>query len=292
MKRKGAAIGTFDGLHLGHRSVLELLKTESQERGLDPIAITFDRHPLELIAPERVPPQLTTVGKRKKLLRETGVEPVVLMFDEDLRKTSAEEWMKRMRDEFGVGLLVIGYDNTFGHDGVNLSVGDYKEMGKKSDIEVIVANELKDISSSAIRKAVKNGEMERSHEMLGRPYSITGRVVEGQSLGRALGFPTANIAIDPKIAIPKDGVYAAIVKINDGSNHPAMVNIGVRPTLGRSSERVIEVHILDWQGDLYGKEITVRFLKRLRDEKRFDSIDELKRQLSIDREEVLGVVES
>ena len=290
MKKIGAAIGTFDGLHLGHRSVLEKLKKVSKEREMQPVAITFDRHPLELISPERVPPQLTTIGKRKKLLRETGVEPLVLSFDEELRKTSAEEWMHRMNKELGVGLLVIGYDNTFGHDGVNLSVSDYKEIGKKHGIEVIAAEELKDISSSAIRKAVNNGDMEKACEMLGRPYSITSEVKSGQSIGRALGFPTANMAIDEKIAIPKNGAYASIVRLPDGTKHPAMVNIGVRPTLGRGNQRVIEVHILNWEGDLYGKEITVRFLKRLRDEKKFNSIDELKRQLIKDREEVFGVV--
>lgn len=288
MRKRGAAIGTFDGVHRGHRIVLKLLEEKCSENDLEPIAITFDRHPLALIDPSREPASLTTLEMRKKLLKEASANPVVVEFNEELRSTSAEDWMKKIQNDHGVELLVIGYDNTFGCDGLNLSVAEYRALGEKTGIEVIVAPELKETSSSAIRKAVKEGEVFKAGEMLGRPYSITGKVVKGNSLGRVLGFPTANLDIPPKMAIPKEGVYSAVVKLPSGEKFPAMVNIGVRPTVRRGDNKVIECHIIGWRGDLYDREITIRFLTRLRDEKKFDSIDELKKQLDKDLVEVLN----
>lgn len=284
MKLVVAAIGTFDGVHRGHLSVLNALTQYAREHDMDPVAITFDRHPLSLIAPERTPAELTPLWKKKKLLKEGGVFPKVINFDEPLRKTSALEWMHRLHDDFGVKALVIGYDNTFGCDGVNLSLEDYRKLGEKTGITVLTADEVKGVSSSAIRKAVNNGDVEKAHELLGRPYSITAKVVAGNSLGHTIGFPTANIDLPLGAAVPKPGVYYAIVKtLEDGIKHPAMVNIGTRPTVMRGNDTVIEAHLIDWEGDLYGKEITVRFLKRLRDEQKFPSIDALRAQLEIDK---------
>lgn len=278
-----AAIGTFDGVHLGHKSVLKALVEYAEENNMQPCVITFNRHPLSLIDPDRCPLELTPLKKKKKLLTEAGAEPVVLEFDDDLRAVTAEDWMKRLHDIFNVKALVVGYDNTFGSDGVNLSLEDYRKLGEKIGVEVLSAQEIKEVSSSAIRKAVVEGDMERAEKMLGRPYSITGRVEKGNSLGHEIGYPTANLDLPAGMAVPKPGVYAAVVKIlSTGTKHPAMVNIGSRPTVRRGDYRVIEAHLLDWSGDLYGKEITVRFLKRLRDEKKFDTIDELKTQLSND----------
>lgn len=290
---KIAAIGTFDGVHRGHRSVLDTLVNYASEHGLRPVAITFSGHPLALIAPDRAPHLLTPLSKKRKLLKEHGVEPVVLEFDSSLRNTTAEEWMRRLHDEFNVVALVIGYDNTFGSDGVSLSLEDYRKIGEKTGIKVLTAKEIKSVSSSAIRKAVHAGDMEKAREMLGRPYSITGKVVTGNSLGHTIGFPTANLDLPEGVAIPKPGAYAAIVKtLADGVKHPAIVNVGKRPTVMRGDYSVIEAHLIDWIGDLYGKEITIRFLKRLRDEKKFDSIDALKVQLAQDREEALNLINS
>lgn len=287
MKPRIAAIGTFDGVHRGHRSVLSVLTDYATNHDMEAIAITFDKHPLALIDPERTPQELTPLHKKKKLLKEVGVKPLVLEFDEPLRATTAREWMKRLHEEFGVTILVIGYDNTFGSDGINFSLEDYKKIGSEEGIEVLTAKEIRGVSSSAIRKAVSEGEMEKAHEMLGRPYSITGRVVKGNSLGHSIGFPTANLDLPEGAAIPKPGVYAAIVKnLDNGKKQLAMVNIGKRPTVMRGDYTVIEAHLIDWTGDLYGKEITVRFLKRIRDEKKFDSIESLKQQLALDKEEV------
>ena len=284
-----AAIGTFDGVHRGHRSVLGALVKYANEHGLQPVAITFDRHPLALINPERTPFELTPQWKKKKLLSEAGAMPMIIEFDEPLRSTTARQWMKRLHDKLGVVALVVGYDNTFGSDGINLSLDDYKKLGEEEGVVVLTAEEIKGVSSSAIRKAVASGDMPKAREMLGRPYSITATVVTGNSLGHTIGFPTAHIDIPNGVAMPKPGVYSAVVKILEtGEKFPAMVNIGRRPTVKRGDGMVIEAHIINWSGDLYGKDITVRFLKRLRDEQQFESINALKRQLAQDKEEVLN----
>ena len=285
-KESGAAIGTFDGVHLGHRAVLATLQGKCKEMGLCPIALTFDRHPLALIDPVRTPPEITSLPKKKKLISQCGVEPVVLEFNEDLRQTNAAEWMKKIKEELGVRLLVIGYDNTFGSDGVNMSVADYKRLGKEIGIEVIDVAEIKDISSSAIRKAIKSGDLDRAEKMLGRKFSFSGTVVNGNRIGRTLGFPTANLAVGDSVAVPARGTYAAVATLPDGKEYKSMVNIGTRPTLRRGDDQVIEAHLLDYQGDLYGKKISLRFLKRLRDEIKFDTIDALRRQIALDREMV------
>lgn len=293
MKPVVAAVGTFDGVHRGHRSVLDALVDYARENDMQPMAITFDRHPLHLIDPSRIPGELTPLWKKKKLLMEHGVIPMVLEFNGALRDTTAKDWMKRLRDEFSVRTLILGYDNTFGSDGIKYSLEDYKRMGEDLGIKVLRADQVKGVSSSAIRKAVEEGDMKKAREMLGRPYSITAKVVKGNSLGHTIGYPTANIDIPEGAALPKPGVYAAIVKIlKDGSKHPAMVNIGNRPTVMRGDYTVIEAHLIDWMGDLYGKDITVRFIRRLRDEEKFDSIEALKAQLADDKKEALEVLNS
>ena len=289
---KAAAIGTFDGVHRGHRSVLKALTDYASEHDMEPVAITFDKHPLSLIDPLRTPGELTPLWKKKNLLTEIGVKPLVLNFDADLRNTTAYEWMRRLHDEFAVKALVIGYDNTFGSDGVNLSLEDYRELGRKVGIEVITAEEIKGVSSSAIRKAVAAGEMEKAAKLLGRPFSITSKVIKGKSLGHTIGFPTANIDPPEGVSMPKTGVYAAVVKIlEEGKKYPAMVNVGRRPTVRRGDDIVIEANIIDWSGDLYDKDITVRFLHRIRDEEKFDSIDALRQQLEKDRSTVRNLIE-
>lgn len=292
-KPRAAAIGTFDGVHKGHCCVLGLLKEHAQKKGLEPLAITFRNHPLEFISPDKAPLQLTHVSKKEKLIIENGVVPLVLDFDEEVRSSSAARWMEKLHHELGVRVLVVGYDNTFGCDGVNMSLEDYRVLGREIGIDVVMAGEVKGVSSSAIRHCIVSGEVTKAAEMLGRPYSISGNVVSGNRIGRSIGFPTANLEPPKRMAIPANGVYAVTVEIpGDGKVYPAMVNIGTRPTLKKGEDKVIECHVINWDGDLYGKNITVNFIERIRDEKKFDSLEELKRQLSSDMETVSEILKT
>lgn len=283
MRKKAAVIGSFDGVHLGHAAVLSTLRNEAEARNLEPIAISFDRHPLSLIDPSRAPEAITSLQKKEELIRKAGVTPVILPFDENLRATTAADWIRFLKDSFDVELLVVGYDTTFGSDGLSYSISGYRNLGKENGIEVIEAPFVAGISSSAIRKAVAEGMVEHAAEMLGRNFQLNGIVVGGNRLGRTIGFPTANLLPAPGIVIPANGVYAARAILTDGKHIGAMVNIGTRPTIMRGDDRTVEAHLIGWEGDLYGKPLTLAFVSRLRDEIRFNSIDALRRQLEEDR---------
>ncbi|MDE6095054.1 MAG: riboflavin biosynthesis protein RibF [Muribaculaceae bacterium] len=283
MRKKAAVIGSFDGVHLGHAAVLSTLRNEAEARNLEPIAISFDRHPLSLIDPSRAPEAITSLQKKEELIRKAGVSPVILPFDENLRATTAADWIRFLKDSFDMELLVVGYDTTFGSDGLSYSISGYRNLGKENGIEVIEAPFVAGISSSAIRKAVAEGMVEHAAEMLGRNFQLNGIVVGGNRLGRTIGFPTANLLPAPGIVIPANGVYAARAILTDGKHIGAMVNIGTRPTIMRGDDRTVEAHLIGWEGDLYGKNLTLAFVSRLRDEIRFNSIDALRRQLEEDR---------
>lgn len=291
MNKRAASIGTFDGVHLGHRQVLKLLKEKALEAGLEPVVFTFSKHPLSVINPEKLPKSLTDIDKKCNLIRKEGVGPLILNFDRHMQSLTAEEMLKSLREDEDVEMLILGYDNKFGCNGKNLSRNDYVELGEKNGIKVIIADELKGISSSAIRKAIEDGDMKIARQMLGRPFSITGTVVEGNKIGRQIGFPTANIEIPSASVVPKPGVYAGRV-VAEGIFKPALINIGVRPTVSNDNKPIIETHLIDWNGDLYGKEIIVEFLKRVRDEKKFSSIEELKSQIIKDKQELFNTVVS
>lgn len=283
MNGAAAAIGTFDGVHLGHEAVLACLRDVASRHGLTPVAVTFDRHPLALIAPERAPMAITTPEKKAELIRKAGVCPLVLPFDENLRSTTARGWMRRLHEEMGVTEIVAGYDNTFGCDGINLSIAGYAAIGRECGIGITEAPFIPGVSSSAIRKAIAAGDVEHAERMLGRPFCLNGIVVEGNRLGRTLGFPTANLLPEPGIIIPGNGVYAAMATLPDGKRHEAMVNIGTRPTVRRGDDRTVEAHILGYNGDLYGHHVALSFRARMRDETRFNSIDALRAQLEKDK---------
>ncbi len=293
--KKAVTIGTFDGVHKGHKLVLDTLKEAARERRLKPVAITFDRHPLELISPQRAPGNLMSTERKTELIRNEGVEPLVLPFNEQLRSMRAYEWLDYVHRKYDVVLLVAGYDNTFGSDGIDLSISDYQAIGASIGIEVISAPEEAGVSSSAIRKAVKSGDIESAVMMLGHMPEIEGKVISGFHIGREIGFPTANLQVSGRSVIPGLGVYAAKAFIEGaGQGCPAMVNIGTRPTFDETadgSERVsIEAHIIGKDENLYGKGIRLEFAGKLRDEKKFGSIDELKVQLGNDRENVLEIL--
>lgn len=293
--KKAVTIGTFDGVHRGHKLVLDTLKKEASKRGLQPTAMTFDRHPLDLIAPERSPGNLMTTARKAEKIRNEGVEPIILTFTEQLRMMTAYEWLDHIHRKYDVELLVAGYDNTFGSDGIDLSIADYRAMGETIGIEVISAPEEHGVSSSAIRKAVKAGDILQARKLLGHNPEIEGKVTSGFHVGKEIGFPTANLQVASGTVIPAIGVYAAKAYIgSDENGFPAMVDIGRRPTFddtSTSSEHIgVEAHIIGMDEDLYGKTIRLEFIDRLRDEIKFNSVDELRRQLKKDRDESLRLM--
>ncbi len=288
---KAATVGTFDGVHTGHGTVLDTLVSEARKEGLEPVAITFDRHPLEVIAPGRAPGFLIGTEEKLALLRDAGVTPVVMAFDEEMRRQTAREWIRSLHDDLGVRLLVVGYDNTFGSDGLTMSIADYRALGEEAGVKVVEAPVCPGVSSSAVRKAVAGGRIEDAVRMLGRPYRLRGVVTRGNRLGRKLGFPTANITPAKGQILPPEGVYAGDALLPDGSRRMAAVNIGRRPTVGDLKEPIIEAHILDFSGDIYGQVLKLDLIGRIRGEEKFASLDELKARLAKDVDAVRSLQE-
>ena len=284
-----ATIGFFDGVHIGHCHLISMLKKVARERGVKSCVITFDRHPRQVVQPEWCPEMLTTLDEKKQLLEATGIDRCeVLHFDREMANQSARDFMLHtLKERLGVSILATGYDNRFGH---NRSEGfdDYVRYGKEIGIEVIRGDELTDgsnnVSSSSIRRMLKEGRIEDATRCLGREYQLTGTVVGGEHIGRTIGFPTANIRPnDSNKLIPEKGVYAVDVwsENEDFSSRRAMLNIGTRPTFDGKAT-TIEVHIPHFEGNLYGKTLTIAFIKKTRDERKFDSPEALVEQLNKD----------
>lgn len=288
-----ATIGVFDGVHRGHQSVLGQLMKEAHRQQTVATVITFDRHPLRVVYPEKCPPLLTTLDERLELLAAAGVQRcVVLPFTEEMARMAARDFMWLMHRQLGVQLLLTGYDNRFGHDRT-ATFEDYVRYGKEAGMRVEVlspAAVLEDghpVNSSSVRRLLAEGQLERARHCLGRDYSIEGRVVDGAHVGRRIGYPTANISPDACKLVPKEGAYAVWASVGgEETLRPAMMNIGTCPTFG-DRPTTLEVHLFDYAGDLYGRPVRVRFVSRLRDEQRFADMDGLKRQLSADREAAL-----
>lgn len=284
MTRRIVTVGTFDGVHRGHLAVIGTLAREGAARGLSPLLMTFSNHPLEVVAPDRVPQMLMTAEEKREALCSTGIETVMLAFDRALCALTARQWMLRLRDEYAMGCMVVGYDNTFGSDGRGLERPSFLKLGEDLGIAMIQAPELPGISSSAIRRALAEGDIAAANEMLGYRYTLAGEVMHGRHIGTALGFPTANISLPAVKALPLAGVYAAVASgLPDGKAHPAVVNIGRRPTVEADGKIVPEAHIIAYEGgDLYGRQLQLSLVKRIRAEKRFDSLDSLKSAIAAD----------
>lgn len=277
-------IGFFDGVHRGHQHLIRQVRDEAIRRGMRSLLITFDRHPRSVFAPDAVPSLLTTAAEKMPLLRATGIDDIyVLPFDASMAALTAREFMQKvLRDELGVTVLVIGYDHQFGRPQNESkrrpSITDYQAWGREVGIEVVQAEELKGehISSSIIRRALEAGDVKTANRLLGRSYTWMGRVVHGHGIGRQLGFPTANLeTIAPEKLLPARGVYAV---------HGGMLNIGQRPTIDNGSDTSIEVHLFDCHQDLYDQTLTLSFITRLREERRFESEADLIQQLQRDKE--------
>ncbi len=276
-----ATIGFFDGVHLGHRCLLRQVCAVARERGLSSLVVTFDRHPRQVFG-GYVPSLLTTTEEKLPLLRGAGVDEIrVLRFDLALSRLSAREFIRKMRDEMGVRCLVMGYDHRFGHDGG--SGLDYSTIAKEEGVELLRARELDGLkaSSSVVRRFLQAGDVEGASKVLGYGYRLGGRVVHGKGVGRQLGFPTANIEVPREKLVPACGVYAVRATLRDGS-HSGMLNIGNRPTMQDGGAVSVEVHLLDFSGDLYGETLTVELFSRLRGERRFSDASALAAQLRAD----------
>ena len=263
-------------MHKGHRYLFGQLKQTGIARGLQPLIVTFAEHPRTVLQSDYMPQLLTSRDERRALLSAYG-EVLMLPFAE-IQPLTAAQFMEKMHNEYEVEVLLMGYDHRFGSDRPK-HPQDYRHIGERCGIEVLTMNEFVDgelhVSSTEIRSALENGNIAVANDLIGRPYSLKGEVVHGKGLGRQLGFPTANIQpFDPNKVIPKAGVYAVTVRSYALEWTPAMLNIDAQGT--------IEAHIPTFQGDLYGQPMEIRFLRFIREERRFESIDELKKQIKAD----------
>ena len=277
-------IGVFDGVHLGHKHLLGELKKEAKKRDWLSGVVTFRQHPQAVLSPETRLPFLTDLAERSHRLKEAGVdEVIVLSFTRDLSRLSATGFLGRLKEHLRMRGLVIGYDFALGlkREGNTETLRTLgEEMGFSVSVIPPVTAGDEVVSSTAIREALSRGDMERVSKLLGRHFRLHGRVVTGASRGRGLGFPTANLAVDPGQALPPDGVYVTRAYIGKGS-HPAMTNIGRRPTF-TEAERAIEVYLLDFEGNVYDREMSIDLIHYLRGEKQFTTAEELKQQIAAD----------
>lgn len=278
-------VGTFDGVHLGHQEVIRYLVGRAREQGVPGLVVTFDPHPREVVRGEAVP-LLTTVEERAHYLAELGVHhTIVIPFNRDFAAIPAARFVEDVLvGRLQMGEIVIGYDHGFGRKregNADLLRAIGPDLGFRVDVIPAHVVEKHVVSSSQIRTLlIEHGDAGHARELLGRPYRLAGTVVEGDRRGRLIGFPTANLRVDARKIVPLRGVYAVRAGVG-GVRWPAMMNIGVRPTFDGQEMR-LEVHLLGFEGDLYGKEVVVEFIARLRDEQRFDGIDALRRQLEED----------
>lgn len=285
-------IGSFDGVHLGHAALIKYLCDKALSLSLKPAIVTFAQHPRSVVTPGDAPLLLTTDHEKEALLAGYNVQLIVLDFNEQLRRTSAKQFLRTLRDSHGVRALVTGFNNHFGYDRVcagHALDAICNELGITAFTcgETIVGSDR--VSSSEIRGLIDKGEMAQAVALLGHPYTLTGTVGHGKAIGRTIGFPTANITdICPAKLMPQPGVYAATVDIPGEGQYAAMLNIGQRPTVDTPDAPIsIEAHIINYQGDLYNQRLTLAILARIRDERRFESLDLLTDQLVRDRDTTL-----
>ncbi len=296
-QKRIAAVGMYDGVHCGHRYLIDNLKTEASKRGIRSAVVTFIKHPLSVIAPESAPFLLSTLDEKLKLLSSAGIDDCILMdFNDTMRNMPASDFLSMLHNSYGIDALTVGFNNRFGHNRTE-GIDEYRKTGQSLGMEIIGASEFlfdnNHISSSVIRQYISGGNIKDANKALGYNYFIIGNVAEGQKLGRTIGFPTANIEpYDSSKLIPKTGVYAAFVYLKDSMRYNAMVNIGYRPTVDNSNNPhlSIEAHIMDFSGDIYNNEITVEFLDYIRQEQQFGSLETLKEQLFLDRENIKGII--
>ncbi len=292
-ERTVLTIGVYDGVHVGHRTVISQVRERAAREGAKSVVVTFDRHPLSIVRPEAAPRLLANLDQKLSLLESTGVDAVVIVpFNEAQANETPVEFVERVLvNNLATKVVIVGSDFHFGHMRQG-NVTLLREMGERHDFncEPVVLVPRADgidepVSSTAIRRALAGGEIDTASRMLGRPYEVRGTVVTGDQRGRTIGFPTANVQIPKGMCMPSDGVYAGVYTRPDGSEYATAINLGRRPTFYANQEAsLLEAYLMDFSGDLYGEDASVKFLAFLRSEKQFSGIDELKQQLQHDIE--------
>ena len=284
-----ATIGFFDGVHRGHQFLLEKLKRYANDKNLPTLVVTFADSPARLLSPDSQVQLLTTPTEKIALLGQSGIDYCLMLnFDEKLVQLRAEKFLALLHQHFGVRHLLLGYDHHFGSDGLS-ELADYQKIGKKIGVGIAQAEPLKIdgkiVGSRIIRQLLVDGKVDQANALLGYDYTLSGMVQHGQAIGRTIGFPTANLAVAPRKLLPRGGVYAIETEIS-GKKHRGLLNIGTRPTIS-GGEQTVEAHIIDFDGDIYGKNLTIKVQHRLRDEQKFASLTELEHQIEIDRNRLL-----
>lgn len=299
-------IGAYDGVHLGHQAVLRLVRELATARGHEAVCVTFDRHPAEVVRPESAPKQLTTLEQKVELLGATGFvdRTCVVHFDEARSKEAAEDFVRdELVGRLGARLVIVGADFHFGHRRHG-NVRLLEQMGAELGFEVLglglvpIEGEHSGLpySSTEIRRLVSAGRVREAAALYARPprpHEVWGTVETGDRRGRELGFPTANVAVPSRICLPADGIYAGTYVTPDGVERPTAISLGRRPTFYEAQETsLLEAHLLDFDGDLYGQPARVRFVERLRGEERFDSVEALVEQMTDDCARAAEIVEA
>ncbi len=282
-------IGFFDGVHLGHQQILRQTLADAHQHDAIPLVLTFDKHPNVVVAPDKAPPLIYSLPQKLRAIQSLGLENILLIrFDTPFSMQSGEEFIRCLARDFGkIHSICVGADFVFGHKrGGNVPL--LKKLGAELHFQVhglsAVSLDGQPVSSTRIREAIRAGDLDDASQTLGRPYAICGKVVTGDKLGRQLGFPTANLDVTG-LVLPPNGVYAGIINLN-GKLYRVALNIGFRPTVTAGVQLRVEAHLLDFDGELYGSELEIEIGEKLRDEKKFSSPDELKKQIAHDIAEV------
>ena len=294
-KKTVATIGFFDGVHRGHRFLIDQVKSQAKQLGFQPMVITFDQHPRKVLSQDFQPKLLNTFDEKIELLQETDIDICcVLPFTPELSKLSSFEFLQLLHDKLNVKNLIIGYDHRFGHNRED-SFEQYKKHGEALGINIeqsvaFIENDVT-ISSSVIRRMLEQGKIEDANHYLGYNYFLSGKVIHGKKIGRSIHFPTANLAVDEQKQLPMSGIYAVRIQLKEHL-YSGMLNIGIRPTVDSDTRQtVVEVNIFDFNQNIYDETIKILFVKRIRNEQKFSSTQLLAEQLKKDKEVIEQLLE-
>ncbi|UCH42161.1 MAG: bifunctional riboflavin kinase/FAD synthetase [Dehalococcoidales bacterium] len=287
-------IGVFDGVHLGHKYLISQLTGSTRQKRLLSGVVTFRQHPREILSPHNKPLYLTVLPEKVRLLKNEGVDAVIILsFTEELARLSASQFINLLQKHLRMRGLIIGPDFALGYNREGNS-NYLRQLGQEHGFSVTVIPPItangETVSSTAIRNALANGNIKKVINLMGHPLSLQGQIASGAGRGLELGFPTANIDVDPRQALPADGVYATWAHFDD-STHQSVTNIGRRPTFD-GHERTVETYVIDYRGDLYGRQMRIDIVERLRNEKRFDNVEDLKKQMAEDVKQGIAILDS